>query len=93
MFIFSNSHDMFNDTYVYMIVRTTYMQFASADFENDRHMNDFGMRVERRMVQVTGRVLPAPVLEYLGARVRMRVRVCMHVCVCLHYIDLYFTYM
>ena len=47
MFIFSNSHDMFNDTYVYMTVRT---QFASADFENDRHMNDFGMRVERRMV-------------------------------------------
>lgn len=44
-------------------------KFASADFENDRHMNDFGMRVERRMVQVTGRVLPAPVLEYLGARV------------------------
>ena len=44
-------------------------QVRDADFRNDAYLKDLGMTVDTRMVEVTGRVLPAPTLKYKGGQV------------------------
>lgn len=44
-------------------------QVRKADFSNDPYANDFGISITDKMVELQGRVLQAPKLQY-GGRVR-----------------------
>lgn len=41
----------------------------NANFNLDPYIQEFGIKVKDEMAEVTGRVLPAPILQY-GGRVR-----------------------
>ena len=47
----------------------TLLQVARASFNDDPYIRDFGISVDTKMVTVTGRILPPPLLQY-GGRVR-----------------------
>ena len=44
-------------------------QVARANFNEDPYVRDFGMSIETKMVNVSGRILPPPLLQY-GGKVR-----------------------
>lgn len=44
-------------------------QMKNANFNLDPYIQEFGIKVKDDMAEVTGRVLPAPILQY-GGRVR-----------------------
>ena len=46
---------------------------SKANFNDNPYLKDFGITIDHTMVQVTGRVLPAPRLQY-GGRVSVSVR-------------------
>ena len=52
---------------------SVFIQVVRADFNADPYVRDFGISVDQKMVTVTGRILPPPLLQYGG-------KVC--VCVC-----------
>ncbi len=41
-------------------------QVARANFNDDPYVRDFGISVEQKMVNVNGRILPPPLLQYGG---------------------------
>ena len=43
-----------------------FVQVARADFNADPYVRDFGISVDQKMVTVTGRILPPPLLQYGG---------------------------
>ena len=45
------------------------LQMKNANFNLDPYIQEFGIKVKDEMAEVTGRVLPAPILQY-GGRVR-----------------------
>ncbi len=45
------------------------VQMKNANFNLDPYIQEFGIKVKDDMAEVTGRVLPAPILQY-GGRVR-----------------------
>lgn len=45
-------------------------QVARANFNEDPYVKDFGINVDQKMVTVTGRILPPPLLQY-GGRVNV----------------------
>ena len=44
-------------------------QMKNANFNLDPYIQEFGIKVKDEMAEVTGRVLPAPILQY-GGRVK-----------------------
>jgi len=42
------------------------LQVRKADFNNDQYVQDFGISINDRMVELEGRVLQAPKLQYGG---------------------------
>lgn len=44
-------------------------QMKNANFNLDPYIQEFGIKVKDDMAEVTGRVLPAPILQY-GGRVK-----------------------
>ena len=42
------------------------LQVARANFNDDPYVRDFGISVEQKMVNVNGRILPPPLLQYGG---------------------------
>ena len=51
---------------LYHVVGCFLVQVASAKFNADPYVQDFGISVDQKMVMVTGRVLPPPKLQYGG---------------------------
>ena len=49
-------------------------QVARANFNEDPYVRDFGLSIDPKMVTVTGRILPPPLLQY-GGKVRVRASV------------------
>lgn len=47
--------------YVHLI-----FQVRKADFNNDQYVQDFGISINEKMVELEGRVLQAPKLQYGG---------------------------
>ena len=45
-------------------------QVVRANFNEDPYIQDFGISVDQKMVTVTGRILPPPLLQY-GGKVRV----------------------
>lgn len=45
------------------------LQMKNASYNLDPYIQEFGIKVKDDMTEVTGRVLPAPILQY-GGRVR-----------------------
>ena len=41
-------------------------QVARANFNEDPYVQDFGISIDQKMVTVTGRILPPPLLQYGG---------------------------
>lgn len=41
-------------------------QMKNANFNLDPYIQEFGIKVKDDMAEVTGRVLPAPILQYGG---------------------------
>jgi len=41
-------------------------QVARANFNEDPYVQDFGIAIDQKMVTVTGRILPPPLLQYGG---------------------------
>ncbi len=58
-----------------LCVHTQLHQVSRANFNEDPYVRDFGIGIDTKMVNVTGRILPPPLLQYGG-----KVKVC--VCVC-----------
>lgn len=52
------------------------LQMKNANFNLDPYIQEFGIKVKDDMAEVTGRVLPAPILQY-GGRVKHRSSVCL----------------
>ena len=48
-------------------------QVARANFNEDPYVQDFGISIDQKMVTVTGRILPPPLLQY-GGKVGKHVR-------------------
>ena len=46
-----------------------FFQVARANFNEDPYVRDFGIAIDTKMVNVTGRILPPPLLQY-GGKVR-----------------------
>jgi eukaryotic translation initiation factor 2C len=42
------------------------LQVARANFNEDPYVKDFGLSIETKMVNVSGRILPPPLLQYGG---------------------------
>ena len=42
------------------------LQVSKANFNDNPYLKDFGISIDHQMVKVTGRVLPAPKLQYGG---------------------------
>ena len=42
------------------------LQVARANFNEDPYVRDFGVSIETKMVNVSGRILPPPLLQYGG---------------------------
>lgn len=42
------------------------MQMKNASYNLDPYIQEFGIKVKDDMTEVTGRVLPAPILQYGG---------------------------
>lgn len=49
--------------YMYKIIS---FQVKKADFNNDQYVQDFGISINDKMVELEGRVLQAPKLQYGG---------------------------
>jgi len=47
------------------------LQVARAGFNDDPYVRDFNIGIDTKMVVVTGRILPPPLLQY-GGKVRVR---------------------
>lgn len=50
------------------------MQMKNASYNLDPYIQEFGIKVKDDMTEVTGRVLPAPILQYGGRVSRVRAR-------------------
>ena len=48
-------------------------QVARANFNEDPYVQDFGISIDQKMVTVTGRILPPPLLQY-GGKIGKQVR-------------------
>ena len=42
------------------------LQVRKADFNNDQYVGDFGISISDKMVELKGRILQAPKLQYGG---------------------------
>ena len=58
-----------------------YLQVARANFNDDPYVRDFGISVDQKMVTVTGRILPPPLLQY-GGKVGGEVELAWHLICC-----------
>lgn len=61
--------DMLLEIYWKYLLYFFVFQVRKADFSNDPYANDFGISITDKMVELQGRVLQAPKLQY-GGRVR-----------------------
>lgn len=52
----------------------TVLQMKNASYNLDPYIQEFGIKVKDDMTEVTGRVLPAPILQYGGRVSRVRAR-------------------
>ena len=50
------------------------LQMKNASYNLDPYIQEFGIKVKDDMTEVTGRVLPAPILQYGGRVSRVRAR-------------------
>ena len=55
-------------TVLMMVFRYVHLifQVRKADFNNDQYVQDFGISINEKMVELEGRVLQAPKLQYGG---------------------------
>lgn len=51
------------------VVLCALLQVARANFNEDPYVRDFGISIDTKMVNVNGRILPPPLLQY-GGKVR-----------------------
>lgn len=65
VFVFS-LFSVLNDASLQVNVSLFFFQVRSANYEADPFVQEFQFRVRDEMAQVTGRVLPAPMLQYGG---------------------------
>ena len=69
-------------SHTHTLTHTHTTQVARANFNEDPYVRDFGLSVDPKMVTVTGRILPPPLLQY-GGKVRVRAPNCLLCCVVL----------